>query len=263
MVERRQGADLLLDVVGDARLVIGLDLGEQQFVGALVNLRGEIRNVVAAPVVGRDGAERLAILQPLVDTLEAGGKDQSSGLGRDARSRRHRTGNDLGGQHLWVAGPPARRALRDERTCRRTSRTTRVPWRWASTFERSDAGGDLVVIEVGLGIGAGIIINGGCSRATVRAGEIGHTTVTEPSAPCRCGRYGCLETVASSGRSSVRRRPRRGSDRLTTRSAAREAGHLTIADVKAAVRDGDEPAGNVIMEAARPLGDAIAGSSAC
>ena len=30
------------------------------------------------------------------------------------------------------------------------------------------------------------------------AGEIGHTTVADDGAECHCGRFGCLETVASS-----------------------------------------------------------------
>ena len=126
-------APILLDVVGDARLVIGLDLGEEKFVGALVNLRGEVREVVAAPVVGRNASERLVILQQLVDTLHAGGKDRVLGIGVATPG--------LVDTERGTIGPPTPLGGRisrsvpscaNERTCPRTSRTTRVPWRWAS-----------------------------------------------------------------------------------------------------------------------------------
>ena len=39
-------APILLSIIDDARQVIGLDLGEHTFTGALVNLRGDVRRVV-------------------------------------------------------------------------------------------------------------------------------------------------------------------------------------------------------------------------
>ncbi|OAH56012.1 MULTISPECIES: ROK family glucokinase [Bacillaceae] len=59
--------------------------------------------------------------------------------------------------------------------------------------------GDLVCITLGTGVGGGVvskgtIITGVCGSA----GEIGHITVVpENGILCNCGRYGCLETVAS------------------------------------------------------------------
>ena len=57
---------------------------------------------------------------------------------------------------------------------------------------------DLVFLKIGTGIGSGLILGGrpyyGHFGVT---GEIGHTTVDERGAVCRCGKRGCLETVAS------------------------------------------------------------------
>ncbi|HKF84858.1 MAG TPA: ROK family protein, partial [Candidatus Limnocylindrales bacterium] len=64
-------APILVQVIADARLVIGLDLGEGAFVGALVDLRGEIRQRIEVPIEGRDGAAALATLDRLVDRLVA------------------------------------------------------------------------------------------------------------------------------------------------------------------------------------------------
>jgi predicted NBD/HSP70 family sugar kinase len=56
----------------------------------------------------------------------------------------------------------------------------------------------MLVVTVRSGIGVGIVINGriyqgerGCS------GEIGHFSVEENGAGCRCGKHGCLETVVN------------------------------------------------------------------
>ncbi|WP_372698096.1 ROK family transcriptional regulator [Arthrobacter sp. JSM 101049] len=57
---------------------------------------------------------------------------------------------------------------------------------------------NLVFIKIGSGIGAGLIINGSPYYGNVGiTGEIGHATVQEHGAACRCGNRGCLETVAS------------------------------------------------------------------
>lgn len=69
----------------------------------------------------------------------------------------------------------------------------------AETFwTDSPPGDDLVFIKVGSGIGAGIVLGGRLFRGhRGTAGEIGHTTLNENGAVCRCGNRGCLETVAS------------------------------------------------------------------
>jgi glucokinase len=62
-------------------------------------------------------------------------------------------------------------------------------------------GSSLVVLTVGTGLGAGIVIQGRLYfGATGCAGEIGHIPVVHsPTArPCSCGRRGCLESYAAS-----------------------------------------------------------------
>ncbi|GEL15872.1 ROK family glucokinase [Pediococcus cellicola] len=55
-----------------------------------------------------------------------------------------------------------------------------------------------VLITLGTGIGAGMVINGNLYRgATGCSGEIGHDTVVPNGPLCTCGKRGCLETVAS------------------------------------------------------------------
>lgn len=54
------------------------------------------------------------------------------------------------------------------------------------------------VLSVGEGIGAGIVVGGHLYQgAHGAAGELGHCTVEPGGPPCRCGKRGCLEAVAS------------------------------------------------------------------
>ena len=57
---------------------------------------------------------------------------------------------------------------------------------------------DLIYVNIGTGIGGGIISGGRLVRgARNLAGEIGHTVVVRDGPPCTCGKRGCLETCAS------------------------------------------------------------------
>lgn len=55
-----------------------------------------------------------------------------------------------------------------------------------------------VVITLGTGVGAGIIIDGKIYRgANFAGGELGHTVIVVDGLPCSCGRRGCFEAYSS------------------------------------------------------------------
>jgi len=55
---------------------------------------------------------------------------------------------------------------------------------------------DFLVVTIGAGIGAGIVLGGSVMRgAAGGAGEIGHIPVVEDGPECSCGTRGCLETL--------------------------------------------------------------------
>lgn len=55
-----------------------------------------------------------------------------------------------------------------------------------------------IVVDYGTRIGIGLILDGRLHRgASGLAGSFGHTAVFGATTPCRCGRVGCLEAVAS------------------------------------------------------------------
>lgn len=66
--------------------------------------------------------------------------------------------------------------------------------KWQNPASRQD----FCVINVDYGIGSSFVIGGQIYRGNLYgSGQIGHTIVNLDGIACACGRYGCLETVAS------------------------------------------------------------------
>ncbi|WP_075889358.1 ROK family transcriptional regulator [Actinomyces provencensis] len=70
------------------------------------------------------------------------------------------------------------------------------------------AGGNLLRLHIGVGLGSGLVLDGALLQgAGNAAGEVGHVTAVDdrdteqtllgPPKPCACGRRGCLETILS------------------------------------------------------------------
>jgi predicted NBD/HSP70 family sugar kinase len=250
-------APILLRVVPDARQVIGLDLGEEAFTGALVDLRGEVRHEVSLPVGGRDGDDALALVDVLVERLLALADRPLLGIGVgtpgviDAVTGVIRWAVNLDWQDL-----PLGRVL-EERfglpvQVVNDSRAAAVA---VHTFGLAGARvSNLVAIKVGRGIGAGIVLGGELVHGDgFGAGEIGHLVVADSGERCRCGRSGCLETVASAG--AIVRSARRGNG---TGREWRTAQRLGLDEVLRDFQRGERRARTAVLAAGRYLGAAIA-----
>ncbi|CAN5485429.1 ROK family transcriptional regulator [soil metagenome] len=100
------------------------------------------------------------------------------------------------------------------------------------------------MISVGDGIGCGLVINGELHRgARGGAGEIAHATIELNGIPCKCGKRGCLDTLASA---------------KSIANFAREAGLPgTLAALDKAADDGDQAAIAILHRAGSALGLAI------
>lgn len=108
---------------------------------------------------------------------------------------------------------------------------------------------NMLYVNVGTGIGGGIIANGQLLRGERNlAGEIGHMTL-DPSGPlCTCGRRGCLESFASGPAIERRFAERRG---------GRKAQPLTSRKIFEMARGGDANAGAIVVETADYLARGI------
>lgn len=68
----------------------------------------------------------------------------------------------------------------------------------AEAVSRPEGAGDLVYVRLSDGVGAGLVVSGRLvTGARGFAGQLGHVTADPLGAPCRCGKRGCLETIAS------------------------------------------------------------------
>lgn len=113
-----------------------------------------------------------------------------------------------------------------------------------------------VTVAIGYGIGAGIVANGQIYRGSSGgAGEFGHIVLQENGPPCRCGRRGCLESLAS-----VPAIFRQIEDALTAGEASVLSGTkpLTLEAVTAAADASDSVAKQAVAEAGQWLGRGMA-----
>jgi glucokinase-like ROK family protein len=115
-------------------------------------------------------------------------------------------------------------------------------------------------IRVGVGIGAGLIIGGQLYGGAVEgAGEIGHMLVDNDGLRCRCGSYGCLETVASATAIARRavRKIQQGQPSLIVDMVEGDLSRVIGTTVIEAADAGDPLARDTLTEAGRYLGIAI------
>lgn len=115
---------------------------------------------------------------------------------------------------------------------------------------------DFTYMKVATGVGAGHIINGQPYRGfNGIAGEVGHTTVDPAGRKCRCGLRGCLEAEIGSGAIVDKAREALASGRV---SSLAQSADLSLGDVVECAHAGDRLAIDLIAEAGRFLGVAVA-----
>jgi N-acetylglucosamine repressor len=121
-----------------------------------------------------------------------------------------------------------------------------------------DAPRDFVYVTISDGVGAGLVVNGEVVRGHANsAGEFGHLPLNATAGPmCLCGARGCLEAYTSNLATLTRYLGHEFSAASTR--ALREDSTLTIEDVIARARDGEQRAIDALEETARNLGVGLA-----
>ncbi len=113
-----------------------------------------------------------------------------------------------------------------------------------------------VVVTVGRGIGAGIVVNGQFYRGALGgAGEFGHITLVDGGPPCDCGKRGCLEALASD---PAVVRQARAAIALGEKTSLAAVDPLSLEAVVEAAEAGDELARRLLADSGRWLGVGIA-----
>lgn len=138
-----------------------------------------------------------------------------------------------------------------------TARSIALCERWFGAGSGVD---HLACVNIGMGIGMGLIIDGNLySGVNYQSGELGHTIVVPNGPLCRCGRRGCLEAVAS-GRAILRDVTEALLDGRPSSVLAMAGGdpHLITLDmVSMAAEEGDVLAEETMRRAALQIGLAV------
>jgi len=251
---------ILLSLVEDSRLMIGLDLAYNEFRGAVVDLRGQIRHLVSMPINDYNGERGLDATFKIIDQLVGQHERAIIGIGVGAPGLvNSREGIVVNAVNLEWQNLPLAQILRE----RYHLPVTVLNDCQAAAMGEFIFGGNepasrnMVVVRVGHGIGAGVIIDGNVFHGdSGGAGEIGHVVMARSGGiPCRCGKSGCLETLASA-RAVVQRTERLIQKGIKTSLVPGPAG-LTQEQVVEAYQAGDELAIQVVNEAGYYLGLAI------
>jgi len=192
-------APILLEVPEEARLLVGVDLGDRVFTAATVNLRGEIIDRVDVPSEDADGDDALTLALDVIGRILRTTSGPILGIGIGAPGLVDR------GDGMVIQA--VKRDWRQLPLGRIVSERFGLPVHVANDAQAAGLaehvfgaarGLNLVTVKVGQGIGAGLVLKGELFEGDgFGAGEIGHTVVDPGGALCRCGRRGCLETVAS------------------------------------------------------------------
>lgn len=253
-------APIMLQVPNEARHLIGIEVGDTHVAGAIVNLRGEIHRRVEIPLDGRDGDQALAKLDSLIEELIGSGDGPVLGIGVGTPGLI----DTSTGTVRWAVNLDWRDLPLGDRLRERwglpvhIANDSHAAALGEHTFGGHETTDSMVVVKVGRGIGAGIVIGGQLYAGEGSgAGEIGHSAIADNMRPCRCGSVGCLETLASTRAVVQRARelaPHAPESRL--HRPARADG-IDLEQLVAAFEAGDDLAREVVLDAAHHLGRTI------
>ncbi len=239
----------MLEFNADAWQLVCVDLSSHNFRGVLTNLRGEFSNRLELPVAGRMGTDALQLVYTLVDRLIAAATQPLLGIGIgtpgliNPQNGVVRQAVNLGWYNL-----PLKHQLENRFEIPvHIINDSHIAGLAEYTFGEVRPSTNLIVIKIGQGIGAGIVLDGQPLYGDgFGAGEIGHVVVAEDGALCTCGNHGCLETFV-------------GTRSLLADAVARTGNAaLTWPEMVAALHAGDSAVTMVVTRAGERLGVAVA-----
>nr|WP_307835108.1 ROK family transcriptional regulator [Agromyces aurantiacus] len=183
----------LIDVDRTGFHIVALDLSEHtRFRGAILDLDGTIVAQAEVALDGATGERAVTLVHELLDGLLALTNARVLGIGVGSPGVVEPNGVVRSAPNLgWTDLPLQERLAAAFHLPVHVANDANV----AVLAEHASAPGDLILVKVGHGVGAGLIVGGrpvlGAGSA---AGEIGHVVVGTDGGPrCACGKDGCLE----------------------------------------------------------------------
>lgn len=255
---------VLLRLNHQAGFVVGLKLMEQTITSALTDLDASVLHHRVTPLTTAAGTNPEDVLQTIVQAVEStiseAEVDRARVLGIgigmagvvDGEAGICRYSPFFGWRDVPIAEPVASHFglpvyLEND------VNTLTIAEQWFGYGHGVD---HFVVVTVGRGVGAGIVVNGQFYRGALGgAGELGHITLQEDGPPCGCGKRGCLEALTSD---PAVVRQAQVAITLGERTPLAEAEPLTLEAIVAAADAGDKLARRLLSDAGHWLGRGIA-----
>lgn len=197
----------ILDIDRTGFTIIALDLSNDSvFRGVITDLDGTVITRIEREVVGIVGQDAVAAVVDLLDELTASAQAPALGVGVGSPGIVDAGGSVLSAPNLGWTDVPLQAILAE-----RSGLPVQVAndANAAALAERTFGNwneGDMLLVRVGRGVGAGLIVaDAPVIGASSAAGEIGHVVVgTDGGDTCACGKQGCLETWLAIPRMSER-----------------------------------------------------------
>ncbi len=197
-VEARVGKPpTLVGMAVDSSHIVTIDLSSvDTMLGAVMNLAGAVVHRAELPSAGARGAEAVELAIELAKTLIDRSDRPVLGIGIGSPGIVDDRGTVLDAPNLgWHGTDLAGEVARATGVPVHVANDANVAALAEHTYGGAADGG-LMVLRVGFGVGAGLILEGVLLHGHgAAAGEIGHVTVDDDGEGCACGRVGCLETL--------------------------------------------------------------------
>ncbi|MFQ3545438.1 ROK family transcriptional regulator [Halobacillus rhizosphaerae] len=210
VIETTQGASkggrkpTLLEINADNFYILGIDVGRYKMNIVVTNLYGALKDETVIPIPDYPSKEELihSMKEGIHSMLNSSShkRDKFVGIGVGM----HGIVDPVNGISLFAPSfhlhdIPIKEELENDFQMivkvENDARTMTLGEYWFGNGNDSD---HLVGVNVGNGIGAGVMINGQLFHGEHNiAGEIGHVTIDLSGPKCTCGNYGCLQTFAA------------------------------------------------------------------
>lgn len=187
----------LVGFAPDATQIVCLDLSrDERMSGAVLTVAGRVQTRRSVAVNERKGEQAVALVHKLARDLIAAADRPVLGVGVGSPGIVDAHGTVVDAPNLQWHGTPLASILSDRVGLPvYVANDANAAALGEHTFGAAKGGG-LMVLRVGKGVGAGLILEGTLLHGhRSAAGEIGHVIVDEDGEPCACGRNGCLETL--------------------------------------------------------------------
>jgi len=260
---------ILLKFNGKKNFVIGVDLGATTTRGVLSDFNGKFIEEIEFPTRLKDGFEEIMndiaeLILKLGNSKKKSSKSTIYGVGIAVAGLVDRKKNiieyspDFNWHNVDIV-----EALRGRIEYPIIfDNVTRLMALGDLCFGKGQRLRNFICVNVGYGIGSGIIVNGELlTGADGFAGEFGHITIDKDSdIQCNCMKYGCLEALASGKAIALTAQSRlaRGQESLLNEMSGGDINRVTTKMVADAAKEGDELALNVFSRAMDYIGIGIA-----